>query len=193
MSRETSDEALRRSKREPQAFAVFYEQHAEGVLRYTARRVYDPEVAFDLAAETFAQAYLARKEFRGGTEDEAAAWLYTIAKRQLARYFRRGDAERRALRRLAIQLPTLDASQQQRIKELAGLSDLRRTLREELEQLSAAQRRALHLRVVEELPYSEVASRMGISEQAARARVSRGLKALAAALDGNPITKEALI
>jgi DNA-directed RNA polymerase specialized sigma24 family protein len=39
------------------------------------------------------------------------------------------------------------------------------------------------MRVVDELPYATVASRLAISEPAARARVSRGLRALGAALD----------
>jgi RNA polymerase sigma-70 factor (ECF subfamily) len=41
----------------------------------------------------------------------------------------------------------------------------------------------VRLRVVDELPYPDVAARLGISEQAARARVSRALRALAGALD----------
>ena len=52
-----------------------------------------------------------------------------------------------------------------------------------LRRLSNAQRRALELRIVQERPYSEVASALGISELAARTRVSRGLKALSAALE----------
>jgi DNA-directed RNA polymerase specialized sigma24 family protein len=46
------------------------------------------------------------------------------------------------------------------------------------------------LRVVEELPYSDLASRLAISEQAARLRVSRGMKILARAVDVQTI-KEA--
>ena len=41
----------------------------------------------------------------------------------------------------------------------------------------------MRLRVVDELGYPAIATRLGISEQAARARVSRGLRALAGALD----------
>jgi len=44
--------------------------------------------------------------------------------------------------------------------------------------LSEVQREALHLYVVDEQPYLHVAARLGVSEPAARARVSRGLRAL---------------
>jgi RNA polymerase sigma-70 factor (ECF subfamily) len=188
MSHEKPVEALRRSAREPEAFVRFYDEHSENLLAYLARRVYEPEVAVDLTAEVFARAFAARARFRGSTDGQAAAWLYKIGRRELDRYFRRGHAERRALTRLGIQLPRLDEEQQARIEELARLGNLRGVLRAELERLSQAHREALRLRIVEELPYSEVASRLDISEQAARARVSRGLRALARALDRkNPL------
>lgn len=190
MSGENAAEALRRSVREPEAFARFYDAHAEALLTYLARRVYDADVVVDLTAEVFAQAYLARDRFRGSTDSTAAAWLYTIAKRQLARYYRKRRVEARAVRRLGIQRPALDDQQEAQIEELAELAELRRKLRSELSRLSVRNREALQLRVIEDLPYAEVARRLGISEQTARARVSRGLKALAAALNAIPDFKE---
>jgi DNA-directed RNA polymerase specialized sigma24 family protein len=41
----------------------------------------------------------------------------------------------------------------------------------------------VRLRVVDELAYPVVAARLGITEQAARARVSRALRVLAVALE----------
>ena len=183
-------DALRRSARDADAFVSFYSEHAEALLAFFVRRVYDPDVAFDLTAETFAQAYQARRRFRGRTDKQAAAWLYRIARRQRARYFRKGKAEHRALSKLGIERPQLDDQQRARLEEVADLEGLRSVLRAELERLSSAHREALGLRVIEELPYPEVAKRLTISEEAARARVSRGLKALAAALDSNPRFKE---
>jgi RNA polymerase sigma-70 factor (ECF subfamily) len=71
--------------------------------------------------------------------------------------------------------------------ELSETEGLRAALRSELIRLSAAQRDALILRIVEELSYSEVANRLAISEQAARARVMRGLKVLAAGLQRHSV------
>jgi len=70
-----------------------------------------------------------------------------------------------------------------RIVELAGLDDLRSAVATELQALSAKHRDAVRLRVVDELPYDKIAERLQISEPAARARVSRGLGALARALE----------
>ena len=44
------------------------------------------------------------------------------------------------------------------------------------------QREAVRLRVVDELEYDELAARLSISAQTARARVSRGLRALGEAI-----------
>jgi RNA polymerase sigma factor (sigma-70 family) len=65
----------------------------------------------------------------------------------------------------------------------AGLAQLRGLVAEELGVLSEGQQQALRLRVVEERPYSEVASLLNITEPTARARVARGLRALRSALD----------
>jgi RNA polymerase sigma-70 factor (ECF subfamily) len=109
--------------------------------------------------------------------------LFTIARRQLSRYRRRGRVEQRALLKLGIASPSLDAADVAEIHAAADLSELREALRAELASLTSEQRDALQLRVVEELPYVVVARRLGISETNARARVSRGLRALARALD----------
>lgn len=165
-------------------FPSFYRRHAEGVLGFFARRTYDAQTALDLTAETFAQAYSSRRRFRGATDEEAAGWLYAIARHQLGRYLRKGVAERRALSRLGVDVPSMTEEEHARVEELAGLADLRALVAEELERLSVDQRDALRLRVVEELPYPSIADRLGITEDTARMRVSRGLRALAAAVEG---------
>ena len=86
--------------------------------------------------------------------------------------------------RLGIEPPQLTDEELARIEQRAGLEDLRATLSEALERLAPAQREALRLRVVQELDYVTVASRLGVSQATARARVSRGLRALTVALDG---------
>src|SRR3954447_4001616 len=158
-----------------------YRAHARDLLVYFTRRVYDPEVALDLVAETFAAAFSVRDQFRGQERDQALAWIYGIAHHQLGRYFRRGAVERRALAKLGVEVPAMTDHEYERIIELTGLDQLRGRLAAALDELPRDQRRAVELRVVEERPYREVATELGVSEQVARARVSRGLRALAAA------------
>ncbi|MGH2858755.1 MAG: RNA polymerase sigma factor [Solirubrobacteraceae bacterium] len=165
------------------AFMAMYERDAQSVLVFFARRTLDVEVALDLTAETFAQAWRGLPQVRGETQAEFGAWLFTIARRQLGRYLRHGYVERRALRRIGIEVPAVDDDDIAEIERAADLGALRDALGAELRRLSEGQRLALKLRIVDELPYPEVARRLGTSEPTARARVSRGLRALAAALE----------
>jgi RNA polymerase sigma factor (sigma-70 family) len=71
----------------------------------------------------------------------------------------------------------------ERIEELAGSSELRGRVAEELDALPVDQREAVRLRVVEEQGYQTLAQTLEISQDTARARVSRGLQALRAAID----------
>ena len=164
-------------------FAAMYAREGEVVLVFLARRTLDAAIAADLAAETFAQAFRAWPRLLGRPEEEVRAWLFTVARRQVSRYLRRGRVERRAVQRLGIRLPSLHEDDVAAIEERAGLGELRAALGVELARLSLEQREALRLRVVEDRSYAEVALVLGISEQAARARVSRGLRTLAGALE----------
>lgn len=168
-------------------FAALYEREAETVLLFVTRRTLDAEVALDITAETFAQAFRGRRGFRGTTPPEQRAWLFTIARRQIGRYLRRGHVEQRALRELGATVPTVHEDDLRAIEDAAQLAELRAALGAELDRLSDNQREALRLRVVEERPYDEVAHVLGISEQTARARVSRGLRTLARALEPRPV------
>ena len=174
------------------AFAAAYRAHARSILVFHTRRTYDAATALDLTAETFAQAFAGRRRFRGSSDDEQAAWLFGIARHVFARYARRGRTERDALARLGVEVPAMEPEEALRVIELAGLADVRAAVAREFDALPSRQKRALGLRVVDELPYPEVARRLGISEATARARVSRGLRALSDALDRRQIPTEAM-
>jgi DNA-directed RNA polymerase specialized sigma24 family protein len=134
---------------------ALYARHGDELLVFFVRRTSDTEVALDLWGETFAQAVAGRGRCRGRTEEEAGAWLYGIARRQLARYYRRGSAERRAMTRLGIERPTINRDTEAEIMRRAGLEEVREA----------------------------------ISEQAARQRVSRGMRTLTCVLDTQTLTE----
>ncbi|HEV2775144.1 MAG TPA: RNA polymerase sigma factor [Solirubrobacteraceae bacterium] len=165
--------------------AAAYERDARRLLVFFTRRTYDAQLAVDLVGETYARAFELRRRFNGDPRDAdaLAGWVFGIGRNVLNEALRRGHAERRAMRRAGVQAPALDGEELMRIEELAALGELRSAVAAALADLAAEQRDAVRLRVVEELDYAQVAGRLGISEQAARARVSRGLRAIAAALD----------
>ena len=162
---------------------ALYAIHRDDLLRWFVRRTADAETALDLWAETFAQAVASRHRCRARTDDERAAWLWTIGRRQLARYLRRGYAEQRAVHRIGLERPPAQPELLDAIERRAGLDAMRLDLAAALSTLRGETRRAVELRVIDELPYPEVARRLAISEATARARVSRGLHALGRVLD----------
>ncbi len=159
-------------------FGALYDRHAKSVLGFVARRTGDPDLAADVTAETFAAAYLSRRRFRDAG-DGARPWLLGIARHELSRAIRSNRARDRARRRLGIEPVAMDEISYERIEELADLRDLRVAVRDALRSMSPKVARAVALRVGDELPYEEVARRLGCSEGAARVRVARGLDQLA--------------
>lgn len=168
---------------EPLAFDSVYAAMASKLLAYFARRTFDVEAAADLTAETLAQAFQHRRRFRGSTDAEAAAWIHGIARHQLSHYVRRGAVERRALERLGVDVPAISEDDHARIVELAGLAEMRGRVATAFDELSPDQHDALRLRVIDERSYSDTAAALGVSEQTARARVSRALRRLADAME----------
>jgi RNA polymerase sigma-70 factor (ECF subfamily) len=181
---------LQAAQSDPDAFAAFYDEYIDRVMGYFVRRTFDAELARDLAAETFATALLRRADFRGSTEEEERAWLFTIARTQLSHYHRRGQVERRAVQRLGIMTGRMEPDEIARVEEQAGIAHLRPRLVGALASLHSEQRQAVELRVVHELEYASIASAMNSSEELARTRVSRGLRTLARVLDDGAWSEE---
>lgn len=175
----TDGELLIATGSDPEAFAVFYRRHVRGVLMFFRRRVRDVEVAFDLAAETFAAALEGSARYELRTEP-ARGWLYGIAWNQLHEAQRRGqseDAARRALQMAPIQLGDAGIA---RLEALAGGRALQL-----LQALPVDQRQAVQARVLDERPYEDIAAELRCSESVVRKRVSRGVQATRMGMQGD--------
>lgn len=173
------------ARESPATFADVYARYHQQVLRYFARRTLDPETAFDLMAETFAELFAHIDDFRGTTEEQGLAWMWTVARHQLYRWRERGVVERRSLERAGQPIATLGPAEYERIEDLADAQRVLPQLTDALAGLCADQRTALTLRVVEHQTYDEIARACGASEQVVRARVSRGLRQLSKSLAAN--------
>jgi RNA polymerase sigma-70 factor (ECF subfamily) len=161
------------------AFSVFYRRHLNAVVAFFRRRVPDGELAFDLAAETFA-VVAARAGAYDGT-GEPAAWLYGIARNKLRESLRRGRVEDEARRALGLPPVGLEDVDLERVEEraAAGGPELDRALAS----LPDPIRAALLARVVDERGYDEIAAELECSEQLVRQRVRRGLARLRAGME----------
>jgi RNA polymerase sigma-70 factor, ECF subfamily len=177
----TDSELLIASRGDAEAFTELYRRHAEDLLRYFARRTLDPETAAELTSETFAEAFASRMSY----VDEGVngvAWIYGIARHRLGRFFRSGRVDAAARRKLGMPERDLPPEDYERIEDLIDFAPIREALVDALAGLNASQRDAMQLRVVDGLPYPEVAKRLSCSQDNARQRVSRGLRRVALVL-----------
>jgi RNA polymerase sigma-70 factor (ECF subfamily) len=128
---------LAAARRDPEAFAAFYRRHERIVLGWLMRQTRRAEVAADLAAETFAAAYLASGRFRADDGTPAIGWLLGIARNKLRESVRRGRIEERARERMGLERIALDDADLARVEALDG------ALLALLEELPAEQREAV--------------------------------------------------
>jgi RNA polymerase sigma-70 factor (ECF subfamily) len=161
------------------AFGVFYRRHLPGTLRYLLRETRDREVAADLAAEVFSAVLLSARRYRA-ERDTAVPWVLAIARHVVGASRRRRRVEDRARSRLGLEPIELSDHDLERTEELAGQPDKVMSL---VEQLPQGERDAVKARVVDERPYSEIATEMRCSEMVVRKRVSRGLGRLRAQVE----------
>ncbi len=180
----TDAQLIKEARRDPEALGELYRRHAAGIHDWLGART-SPGTASELTAETFAQAALSLRRFRDESEGSAAPWLFGIARNLLRRSLERDRIEASARRRLGMPLEAHEPGFA-RIEERDRAALLEPALSAALEDLPATQRKALELRVVEGLPYDQVASSLECSEVAARIRVTRALGSLSRRLKGAP-------
>ena len=163
-----------------QAFSTFYRAHLNAVVAFFRRRVPDPELAFDLAAETFAVVAARADTFDGsGAADGLALRDRPQQAARVAAARARGG---RGPRALGLAPVALDDADLERVEEraAAGGPQLERALASLPEPIRAA----LLARVVDERDYDEIAAELQCSEQLVRQRVHRGLARLRAGIGG---------
>ena len=147
-------------------FDAIYVGHVTRVVRLAGLLgAEDPE---DVAQEAFCRLYAARARVR---EPEVIAYLNRIVVNEVrsrARRFRTAAGKRHLL-------GVADAT--------SGPSGERTAVLAAMAQLPQRQREALVLRYWLDLPLAQIAEAMGVAVGTAKSQVSRGLKALAVALD----------
>jgi len=153
-------------------FEALYAANHAPILGYALRRTASPDDAADILAETFLSAWRRLDELPPG--DGAKLWLYGVARRVLANYYR-GERRRSALAdRLRAELVSSYVP-----SEFDGESA---KIAEALRRLSQQQRELLALNAWEGLDNGEIATVLGCSRNAVRIRLHRARIRLAAEL-----------
>ena len=180
----TDAELLVAARTDPQAFREFYERYAVWVRSWFQRQTGSESAALDLTAETFAQAWRMLRRFKDLADGSGAPWLFGIARNLLRQYHKHNRIETAARARLGLPVDWEGTDEYDAVEERLSARRLRPQLQVAVSALPAEQQAALELRVVQQLPYEEVAGRLDCSINAARLRVSRALRALTNELKG---------
>jgi RNA polymerase sigma factor (sigma-70 family) len=174
----TDAELLRAARQDPEAFREFYDRYAVWIHSWFVRHTGSEPASLDLTAETFAQAWHSSRRFRDLADGSGAPWLFGIARNLVRQYHKHNRIESAARERMGLQVAAAECDDYERVDERSEANALAPLVRDALGALPADQRRALVLRIVHQLPYDAVAGRLGCSQNAARLRVSRALRAL---------------
>jgi RNA polymerase sigma factor (sigma-70 family) len=180
----TDADLLKAAQQDPQAFREFYDRYAVWIRSWFVRHTGSEPASLDLTAETFAQAWHASRRFRDMADGSGAPWLFGIARNLLRQYHKHNRIESAARARMGMPAAFAECEDYERVDERAEASSLAPLLRRAVRALPREQRRALELRVIQQLPYEEVAGVLGCSQNAARLRVSRALRALTIQMTG---------
>lgn len=163
-----------------EAFAELYRRHLPLVITFLRRQSQRPDLAADLAAETFVSALVSLQE-RGSEPPSVPAWLLTIARNKLIDSVRRGQVEEAARRRLRLERIELVDEDIEHVERIASATDLDALL---IELLPPDQLEAVTAHVIDERDYEEIAKELKTSNAVVRKRVSRGLSGLRKHLEG---------
>ena len=152
---------------------LFAKHHGE-IYAYLIRMIRDPELAADLAQDSFVKAYRAYDSLE--KPENARAWLYQIAHRVALDYIRR----QKIIRFLPWTGESRGAvpSAEHLVMEAHLSSDLQRALA----RIPERQRAALLLAELHDLTGLELAAALGVSHVAARALLTRARESLRQAL-----------
>ncbi len=174
----TDADLIRAARTDPASFGAVFDRYAKPVDAWFRRQGVPATDAADLTAETFAQAWRGRRKFKDQRGGSAAPWLYGIAHNLLCRYWHRHRVETDARERLGVPLSEYDPPEYDEADARLSAAMLGPDILTAVDDLPPDQRQALELRVVGQLAYDEIASRLQCTPRAARMRVSRALRTL---------------
>lgn len=177
MSADTSTAGTPGTGRTDAEYNDLHQRHHRTITQFVATRVrrFDQADVDDLVQVVFLRAWTAWPAFTGTTEAQERAWLGTIARRAVCDHYRRGPNLQRAAERptgpehpVWYDLHTAHPDPADRVCALVDTAASMRAVGEE-------HRRAVQLRVVEELSWAQAAAQMHRGKTAVRRLVTETL------------------
>ena len=155
-------------------FETLYREYYQKVYAFLYRLCADPDLAEDLTQETFLQAYKSFHKFRG--DCEVFTWLAAIGKHTYFKYLKK--------KKLHLDAANLELVAQSYLQnedspeEHIHRKDVEKAVRKVVENIPKKYRDVVLLRIYAELPFSQIAQSLKISESSAKVIYFRAKKML---------------
>ena len=164
-------------------FETIYEQYFPRVYSFIYRMCRDEDLSEELTQETFFQAFRSFPKYRG--ESELFTWLASIAKYTFFSYMRknRRSGEDVDIELLADTLLDSENDPEEKMQRKETVEAIRRAI----SRIPEKYRDVVVLRLYAELPFSEVADALSISENSAKVIFHRAKKLLSEELKNEHI------
>lgn len=155
-------------------FETLYREYYQKVYAFLYRLCADPDLAEDLTQETFLQAYKSFHKFRG--DCEVFTWLAAIGKHTYFKYLKKKKLHLDAanLELVAQSYLQNEDSPEEHIRR----KDVEKAVRKVVENIPKKYRDVVLLRIYAELPFSQIAQSLKISESSAKVIYFRAKKML---------------
>lgn len=145
----TSDKTLaRKAAQNPKAFGELFDRYSLKVYQYTYSRVHHHETAEDITSQVFHDAFEGISHYK--PIGPFAAWLFTIARRRIADFFRRANP--------ADELPDNLPQASRGILDTVIEEESLRNLERHLQALNEEERELIRLRFAAEMRYKDIAA-----------------------------------
>ena len=168
------DRLITHAHSDPVAFAQLYRRHYDAVFRYCVHRLFDRQIAEDVASAVFLKVVENFRRFKG-TERQFRNWLYKIATNAVNNHLRsarrRNELSKAAWWQTNGEVIDCEAPSDEADKKLAVLRDAVFTLKPRYQTI-------ITLRFFENLKLTEIASVLGSSDGTVRSQLARALAKL---------------
>jgi len=190
---DAEDEELVRSiaQGDTDAFRKLFQRYYSRVHAFVLRRLGDSTAAEDTTVETFAELWRTAKRFRG--ESRPSTWIYGIAHFK-ALAARRAASRNKRSKVISVDFETLSRAPAEEVFEqkLEAREEVRR-VRQAIQSLPQRYRQVIELAFFENLPYGDIARRLGMAEGTVKTQVSRARQRLRRQLASQQVAEDATL
>ena len=152
-------------------FEALFQQHSDVIYRLCLYRTSNEDTAYDLVQETFVRLWKTMSSGKDKEVEKPKQYIYQIARNLIIDYYKRKKTV--SLDQLQDKGfdPVASESSAELLTEVSLLKDVIESLEEEF-------RDVIYMRYIEEMKVKHIAEILGISENLASVRISRGKKML---------------